>query len=72
MKKIFLIILVIFLISGCEKIDSIKINDVDLKVEIVDSARERTKGLMYREELEGGMLFIFEQESEQIFWMKHT
>jgi poly-gamma-glutamate synthesis protein (capsule biosynthesis protein) len=43
-------------------------------VEIADTAEERTKGLMYRENLAGnrGMLFIFSKEGLYSFWMKNT
>lgn len=43
-------------------------------VEIADTSEERTKGLMYRENMEEnhGMFFIFDSESELNFWMKNT
>ncbi len=42
-------------------------------VEIVESAGEREKGLMYRDNLEAdkGMFFIFEEEGIYPFWMKN-
>ena len=80
--KILLVFLLVLLIN-CAKIsdktqkeifidngkDLIKIN-----AEIADDKEERTKGLMLREKLEenSGMLFIFENEEYQIFWMKNT
>jgi len=47
---------------------------IEVVIEIADSEAERRKGLMYRESLEEnhGMLFIFDQEEPQTFWMKNT
>lgn len=43
-------------------------------VEIADEANERVNGLMGRENLDkdDGMLFIFDKEEVQGFWMKNT
>ena len=43
-------------------------------VEIADDDYSRVKGLMYRENIpeNQGMLFIFEEEKLQYFWMKNT
>ena len=48
--------------------------DVSVDVEIADSERERTRGLMNRESLaeDAGMLFLFEGEQTGGFWMKDT
>ncbi|WP_420415073.1 DUF192 domain-containing protein [Roseibium sp.] len=42
--------------------------------EIAATDRQRAQGLMHREEmaLDHGMLFVFEREAEQFFWMKNT
>lgn len=44
------------------------------EVELAVTSQQRQRGLMHRQELgEGkGMLFIFEKESFQSFWMKDT
>lgn len=44
------------------------------RVEIADSDEERMRGLMYRERMDddAGMLFLFEQQGPQAFWMKNT
>ena len=54
-------------INNGEKI--IKIN-----AEVADDNEERTKGLMFREKLDenDGMLFVFDNENYQTFWMKNT
>lgn len=45
-----------------------------LNVEIADNAEKRRVGLMHRQELGDidGMLFVFEVEENQAFWMKNT
>jgi len=47
---------------------------VRVHVEVVRSPEERAKGLMYRRELPAlhGMLFLFETQEVQSFWMKNT
>ena len=80
--KYFLVILLISLI-GCTKnfeknakdiyIDNGK-SLIKINVEIADDEQEQTKGLMFRGNLNenGGMLFVFENEGHQAFWMKNT
>lgn len=43
-------------------------------VEIADTKDKRERGLMWRRELpeHRGMLFIFEEQENQLFWMKNT
>jgi uncharacterized membrane protein (UPF0127 family) len=43
-------------------------------IEIADDPGERSRGLMFRREMDGdhGMLFIFEQSQPVGFWMKNT
>lgn len=82
MKKIFAIILMIFLISCTKNIDKnfkeIYLDNgnrlIKINVEIADDELEQTEGLMFREKLKEneGMLFVFENEAMQIFWMKNT
>lgn len=82
MKKIFVIFLLIFLI-GCAKnfngnFKEIVIDNgkelIEINVEIADDNGEKMRGLMFRENLNenGGMFFVFENESYQTFWMKNT
>ncbi|MET1415374.1 DUF192 domain-containing protein [Roseibium sp. HPY-6] len=44
------------------------------QVEIAATDRQRSRGLMFREEMaaDHGMLFIFESEGDRYFWMKNT
>ncbi len=48
--------------------------NVEIVVEIAESDYEQQQGLMFREKLpEGqGMLFIYPDEKERVFWMKNT
>jgi hypothetical protein len=45
-----------------------------IDVEVAINPTERTQGLMYRTKMEedNGMLFIFERDDMQSFWMKNT
>lgn len=45
-----------------------------IEVEVAADPTERSQGLMYRSEMDEnkGMLFIFDQENMQSFWMKNT
>src|SRR3989344_6938509 len=47
---------------------------IAINVQIADDTDERARGLMFVENLDEneGMLFIFEDESYQNFWMKNT
>ncbi|MBA2713829.1 MAG: DUF192 domain-containing protein [Rubrobacteraceae bacterium] len=47
---------------------------VDVRVEVADGPFEQARGLMYRKALgeDRGMLFVFPDEGERSFWMKHT
>jgi uncharacterized membrane protein (UPF0127 family) len=77
MKKIWLI-LVLLLLVACESEDIVLIDNgnekIKIKVEIADSAEERSYGLMFKEFLDenSGMLFVFDDENYRNFWMKNT
>ena len=45
-----------------------------IQAQVASTPQERSVGLMFRKEMptNEGMLFIFEQPSEQCFWMKNT
>ncbi len=79
-KYLFLIsflLLPLLLISCTTEKDTIiqtSSEEIKIFVEIADSMEERALGLMYRTSLEEdqGMLFVFEDTKERIFWMKNT
>jgi len=52
----------------------VSINDETVKLEVADDDSERTKGLSQRRKLKTGtgMIFIFDDEEIQRFWMKDT
>jgi len=49
-------------------------SEILIEVEIADEFQEIIKGLMFRENLDwnNGMLFVYEREKKQSFWMKNT
>ena len=80
--KILAIFLLIFLI-GCtknfgENFEVISIDNgeksIKINAEIADDEQEQMMGLMFRKNLSEneGMLFIFDYEDYQTFWMKNT
>lgn len=48
--------------------------DYTFKIELASTQAERSKGLMFRQELapDAGMLFDFQEEREVAFWMRNT
>ncbi len=78
MKRILIIFLLIFLVSCAKNFNEILIDNgeklIKIKVEIADDNEERAKGLMFTEKLDEneGMLFVFDEENYQTFWMKNT
>jgi len=83
-KKIFLIFaflllimsvsLIIFVVKNNPEENKVCFKDICFYVELAETQKERTQGLMFRESLDlnKGMLFIFEEEGEPSFWMKNT
>ena len=78
MKRIFALFLFLFLLGCTSSQDIVTIKttstEIPLTVEIADSIDEQAIGLMYRTELsaDSGMLFIFSEEKQRVFWMKNT
>ena len=75
----FLVIFLLVFLAGCgQNSDHVLINngikDIIINVQIADDNEERVQGLMFIEKLDEneGMLFIFEKEDYQAFWMKNT
>ncbi len=67
-----IILLIIFLFKKSPvKYANVKIGKTEIKAEIADNMITRTKGLMFRKTLPDneGMLFIFDEENYQTFWM---
>jgi hypothetical protein len=70
--KISFLILLLILASCSQTIKSVEINSVKIPVELATTKKERAIGLMFRENLTGGMLFVYEDEQPRTFWMKNT
>jgi uncharacterized membrane protein (UPF0127 family) len=71
MKKIILILTLIFLV-GCQTGPTVEFETTKIPVEVAQTSEQRGQGLMHRESLEGGMVFVFEDETQRSFWMKNT
>ncbi len=79
MKRLLIVFLFLLFLSGCtsqQNTVTIKTatEEIKLFVEVADNIEEQATGLMYRTELasDQGMLFVFEEEKQRIFWMKNT
>ncbi len=53
--------------------DTIKIDDIELTVQVADTDHRRADGLMFQEELpfDEGMLFVFDDSKKRSFWMSN-
>jgi uncharacterized membrane protein (UPF0127 family) len=66
-------------IAGCDDPNTLKtikldLNGTEFTVEIAETPAARARGLMYRKSLpeNRGMLFVFERDSQETFWMENT
>ena len=76
MKKLALFLLPLFL-CACGGYETVTVTLPDgfaVKARLADTPEKQEKGLMFVTELpeNEGMLFAFEQEEDQAFWMKNT
>lgn len=68
----------VFVHEGCAEeefgIATVKINNIEIKVEVAIKARAKIMGLMYREEVPDGtgMLFSYKKPKVVTMWMRHT
>ena len=67
-----LLFLLILLTACVPQITSVQINDINIPVELAVTLDEQIKGLMFRTNLTGGMLFVYNEEKQRNFWMKNT
>lgn len=69
-----LLLLLLLAVMNYFKKDEVCFQEHCFEVELAQTQQERTRGLMSRENLDPnqGMLFIFEEEAEHLFWMKDT
>lgn len=71
MRKLVIGLLAVLFLMGCS-INEVCFDDRCFPVELADTPEEQELGLMYRETLEGGMLFSFVPEKITKMWMKNT
>jgi uncharacterized membrane protein (UPF0127 family) len=72
-------LLAVFCSGGCggtPKLRTITLNlgGRDFTVEVADTQETRARGLMFRKSLpeNAGMLFVFDRDGQQSFWMENT
>ena len=72
LKIIFTLVLLIFIVSCSKPTPQVCFDQICVYIEIADTPSEQAQGLMYRNSLDGGMLFKFDKSSTNLFWMKNT
>jgi hypothetical protein len=62
------------LFAAAQMLPTVTLKGHRFSIEVAQDDPSRERGLMYREHMEDnhGMLFVFEQETPQAFWMKNT
>ena len=75
MRRLLLLCATSLLAAACTAATStVNLRGSTFQVEIADNDSERARGLMYRDQMaaDAGMLFLFERQEPQAFWMKNT
>ena len=77
MKKIFLLCLAVLCLGACGGYEKTAVTLPDgfvISCAIADTPQKTEKGLMFVKHLpqDEGMLFVFDKQDEQYFWMKNT
>lgn len=75
MWRLLFALMVMLCVGGCAAGEAkVELRGKQFTVEIADSADERARGLMYRDRMDAsaGMLFLFDRQETQAFWMKNT
>jgi len=74
--RIFVLALAATTMVGCASAESpwVELRGHRFQVEIAADDASRARGLMFRDAMaaDHGMLFVFESEQQQAFWMKNT
>ena len=73
----FLLLLTLVLLAACQGERTVQVtlpDGFEVTAAIADTPQKHQKGLMFVKHLpeNAGMLFVFEQEEPQSFWMKNT
>jgi len=66
------LLFLLLLITACSSESYVKINEIQIPVELAITEQDQVNGLMFRENLNGGMLFVYDEEKGRTFWMKNT
>lgn len=80
MRKIFLLCTILIglgVLAGCDDYQRTQVTLPDgfvIEVRLADTPEKTTKGLMFVKHLpaDEGMLFVFDKQDAQYFWMKNT
>ena len=77
MRKCLLLVTLLLCLGGCQHYETLSVTLPDgfvVQALVADTPHKQERGLMFVKELpeNKGMLFIFNQEQEQAFWMKNT
>jgi len=75
--KNFIVFFAAFFLAACNSYQTVTVTLPDgfaVSARIADTPQKQEKGLMFVKDLpeNQGMLFVFDQESDQVFWMKNT
>lgn len=77
MARIFIFLIGVWSVSGLASplpLIKARLGAQEIRVEVAEAEDHRARGLMYRRTLAAnqGMLFVFDEEALQTFWMKNT
>ena len=77
MRKCLLVLAALICLGACKHYTTISLTLPDgfvVQAHVADTPRKQERGLMFVKNLpeNQGMIFIFDQEQEQLFWMKNT
>ena len=77
MKRFFLLCVTLLGLSACSQYQTIAITLPDgfvVNALVADTPTKQERGLMFVTELpeNQGMIFVFDKDQEQLFWMKNT
>ena len=77
MKRFFLLCVALLGLSACNHYKTIPVTLPDgfvVQALVADTPAKQERGLMFVTDLpeKQGMIFVFDQDQEQVFWMKNT
>ena len=77
MKKCLLLWAALLCVCGCENYQTVPVTLPDgfvVQARVSDTPPKQERGLMFVKNLpeNEGMLFVFEKDEQQVFWMKNT